>query len=747
MTTDDIQPTPLVVASNRLPVGLRFTDGVLSLERTAGGLVAAVDGVARGIGCDWVGWPGSPVEPPVQAEVVSALAAQRLHPVFLGAEEEAQYYRRLANETIWPLFHYFADKSSFDEQAWRSYVAINRRFADEILRIAPLDARVWVHDFHLMLVPTMLREARDDLEIGFFLHIPFPASEVYRLLPVREELLRGLLGADLIGFHTIDYARHFLTSCVRVLGLEVEHDSVSFEDRRVEVGVHPIGVDVARFDALLDSSEVAARIDELRSQYGARRIVLGVERLDYTKGVGHKLRAFERMLERREDLRGHVTLLQVIVPSRLDSPDYSGLKRELEEHIGRINGRFGQVGSTPVEYLHRSVDPVSLAALYRFADACLVTPLRDGMNLVAQEYVLCQEPRPTLGDECRGMLVLSEFAGASHVLSRALLVNPWHVESTSTALETALGMPEDERRERTVAMAERVRSLDCTKWASRFLLRQAEANRRNRRRTSLLLRGQEEERVRIAITRASRRFLFLDYDGTLREIAPTPQEARPDPALRELLRALARDERNAVHIVSGRRRLDVDRWLTGLGVHLCAEHGFAWRTPDSPQWHELDGVDLSWLPAVHDILARVCEEVPGTSLERKGSGLAWHYRQSDAEYGPWRARELLSELSASLARLPVEVVHGHRVVEVRAAGVHKGAYVTRVLADRSPSDAVLCIGDDRADRDMFRALPDTAIAVHVGRGDEHAKYRIESPARVRALLARLLGPRSVLERA
>ncbi|MCC6784637.1 MAG: bifunctional alpha,alpha-trehalose-phosphate synthase (UDP-forming)/trehalose-phosphatase [Planctomycetes bacterium] len=746
--SDPIRQRPLVVASNRLPVSLRWEEGALRTERSAGGLVAAVEGVAArsrlgeggGFGFDWVGWPGAPVAEAQRDEVRSALAASRLHPVFLDAEDEALHYRGIANETLWPLFHYFADKSTFSAAAWQRYVEVNQRFTNAILAIAPEDARVWVHDFHLMLVPRMLREAREDLEISFFLHVPFPASEVYRLLPAREELLTGVLGADLIGFHTIDYARHFLTSCVRILGLEVAHDSVQFEGRRVEVGVHPIGIDVHRFDALLDSEAVATRLAELRTRYAGRRLVLGVERLDYTKGIAHKLRAFERLLERRADLRDQLTLLQVIVPSRLDSDEYAGLKRELEEHVGRINGRFGQPGNTPVEYLHRSLDPVELTALYRFADVGMVTPLRDGMNLVAQEYVLCQEPRERLGDACRGMLVLSEFAGAAHVLPRALLVNPWHVESTADALEAALAMAEEERRERIGAMAERVRGLECTAWAERFLARSAEANARNRRRSSIPLRGAEEQRLRECFARAPRRFLLLDYDGTLRELERTPLDARPDQALRELLRALARDERTQVHVVSGRRRRELERWLGDLGVHLSAEHGFASRPAGSAEWREPEGIDLSWLPAVDEVLARVCDEVPGTTLERKPSALAWHYRLADTEYGPWRARELLSELTTALARLPVEVIHGVRVVEVRAAGVHKGVYVARVVADAGPSDFILGIGDDRTDRDLFRALPEHAFAVHVGRGDEDARFRIESPARVRALLSRLLRP-------
>ena len=732
---------PLVVASNRLPVSLRLEDDAIHASRSSGGLAAALGAVAEDAPFDWVGWPGCVVPEAMQARVREVLAEQRLIPLFLTPAEEQLYYHGISNQAIWPLFHYFTDRVDFQEAAWNSYVAVNHRFAAAIAAAAVDGARVWIHDFHLMLVPQLLRDARPDLEIGFFLHIPFPSSEIYRLLPTRQELLRGLLGADLVGFHSFDYARHFRSSCVRVLGAASDHDSVQFEGRRIEVGAHPIGIDVAGFEAALDDPETARLLDELHQRYGDRRVVLGVERLDYTKGIAHKLRAFERLLERRTDLAGKLTLLQIIVPSRLQNADYTALKSELEEMVGRINGRFAAPGVTPVEYLHRSFDLNHLVALYRFASACLVTPVRDGMNLVAQEFAFCQEPRGTLGSAHRGMLVLSEFAGAAHVLPRALLVNPWDTEGMARTLETALDMPPDERSERMTTMAMRVQALDCRTWADGFLGHLTDATQREHPNAGVLLRGEPARELCARWHGSQRRVLFLDYDGTLREIVRTPEDAVPDASLRELLRALAADPHNEVHIVSGRHRHDLERWLGDLGVHLCAEHGFAWRDANATTWRELQDVDLAWIPAVHEILQGVCQEVPGTRVERKPCALAWHYRLADADYGPWRARELLNELEDTLARLPVEVVHGHRVIEVRPTGVHKGVYVSHMLGvamSRGEIGCIVCMGDDRTDRDMFRVLPAEAIAVHVGGGDEMARFRLESPARTRALLTSFL---------
>jgi trehalose 6-phosphate synthase/phosphatase len=729
---------PLWIASNRLPISLTIDGSSIEARPSSGGLAAALQGVAQDAPFDWIGWPGCVVPEALRGAVRERLAADRLVPVFLDESDEELYYHGISNQAIWPLFHYFADKVDFQEEGWQRYAEVNRRFAETLVAEAPAGARVWVHDFHLMLVPRLLREARPDLEIGFFLHVPFPSSEIYRLLPAREELLLGLLGADHIGFHTHDYARHFRSACLRVLGVESEHDAVHFEGRRIGLGVHPIGIDVDGFEATLGTAATGAVLDELRARYSGRRLILGVERLDYTKGVAHKLRAFERLLQRRPDLATEVTLLQVLVPSRLQNPEYAALKREIEEFVGRLNGRFGGPGVTPVEYVHRSIPPEQLAALYRLADVCLVTPVRDGMNLVAQEYVLCQDRHPIAGEPWRGMLVLSELAGAAQVLARALLVNPWDVERSAAALEQALEMPAAEKRERMATMAAQVRALDCKIWARTCLARQADSARRGQARVATALRGEAEREVLGRFVEAERRVLFLDYDGTLREIVRSPEDAVPPPALLDLLARLAELPRTEVHVVSGRHRRDLGTWLGALDLGLCAEHGYAWRPRGAAGWIEMPAVDLSWLPTVQELLLEVSEEVPGTRLERKPCALAWHYRMADADYGIWRARELHSQLEQSLSHLPVEIVHGHRVIEVRAAGVHKGSYVQRVTAVGVAPDFLLCIGDDRTDRDMYRALPAEAFTVHVGGKIDEARFSIDSPERVRRFLGALV---------
>ncbi len=734
----------LVIASNRLPIRLTLEDGELASEPAVGGLATALRGVQGSHG--WVGWPGTFVPTEREEEVATALALDDLFPVFLSADEQEDFYRRTCNDAIWPLFHYLPDRFRFTQSAWRRYVEVNERFADTIVEHCAVGARVWVHDFHLMLVPAALRRRRPDLSIGFFLHIPFPSSEIYRILPVREDVLRGLLGADYISFHTGDYVRHFRSSCLRVLGLESEPDVVEFDGRLVGVGVDPIGIDVDSFTETLADPETARAYAELEERYVGQRLVLGVERLDYTKGIPQKLRAFERFLEEDPERAKTTTMLQVLVPSRLEGSEYRAQRDEIELQVAHVNGRFGQPGRTPVEYFHRSISHSELAALYRRADVLAVTPLRDGMNLVAQEFVLCQTAEADLAGRWQGGLVLSELAGAAHVLSGALLVNPWNDKDIADRLVEALDFDPAERRRRLELMAGRVEELDCRRWAERFLARLERYARLEPERPQVRpLDAAGRELIVRRAARAGRRTLLLDYDGTLRELASHPDLAAPTGEILAVLDALSALPRTEVHIVSGRTRGTLESWLGELSVHLCAEHGYLARAPGG-HWRKLFDVDLSWMPRVERLLRSVTADVPGTLVERKTCSVAWHYRQAEPEYGAWRARELLVAVERLLAGAPAETLVGHRVIEVRARGVNKGAYVRELFPNgKRKSHFVLAAGDDRTDLDLYNALPGGSIGVHVGRQRVRARdvpprdqFAVDSPRVVRDLLRELV---------
>jgi trehalose 6-phosphate synthase/phosphatase len=692
------------------------------------------------------------VPPELQQEAAQLMAQEGCEPVFLTEAEEERFYGGVCNDALWPLFHYFVDRLRFNAEAWSTYVEVNERFAETIARLSAPRARVWIHDFHLALVPKALRMRRPDLAIGFFLHVPFPSSEIYRLLPSRVELLRGMLGSDYIGFHTGDYARHFRSACLRVLGIEAAPDAIEYDDRSIGIGVHPIGIDVASFRQTLREPETPNVEAELARQYEGRKLVLGVERLDYTKGIPQKLAAFERILEGDPSRAESVTLLQVLVPSRLQNIEYQAKRDEIERQIAHINGRFGGLGRTPVEYIHRSVSRSELAALYRRADVMMVTPLRDGMNLVAQEFVLCQTAEPEHGRSWHGALLLSEFAGAAHVLPGAVLVNPWDADDLAARLLEALALDAPERRRRLELMSDRVEALDSALWAETFLAR-LERYARPARRSARNLDEAARERVAGKLATAQARTFLLDYDGTLRELVGHPSLAAPTAEIRELLEDLTALPDTSVHIVSGRTSESLQAWFGDLPVHLCAEHGYLVR-PAGGEWQVAIDVDLSWLPLAERMLERVAADVPGTLIERKLASVAWHYREAEPEYGAWRARELLFSLEGLLGGMSAEVLTGHRVVEIRARGVNKGAYFESIAPTIDPrTNAVLAAGDDLTDADLFRVLPGGSVAIHVGsarpRADNPAlrdRYVVETPAALREALRGFVVDMNVLRR-
>jgi trehalose 6-phosphate synthase/phosphatase len=733
-----------VIASNRLPVRLSVSGSGFDVEQSAGGLAAALRAV-RGDAV-WIGWPGTVVPQVLEPEVTRRLSDDNLVPVFLSADEEEDFYGRVCNDTLWPLFHYFGDRLRITPEAWVRYVQVNERFADAIVARCGPETRVWVHDFHLMLVPALIRRRAPNLAVGFFLHTPFPSSEVYRLLPTREDALRGVLGADYVSFQTGDYARHFRSSCLRILGIDSQPDAVDMSGRRVGIGVDPIGIDVSGFKEVLAEPETARLYAQLQDQYEGRRLVLGVERLDYTKGIPQKLHAFERYLEQDPRRARTTTMLQVLVPSRLESPEYRQQRDEIELLIARINGRFGQPGITPVEYLHRNISKPALVALYRRANVMMVTPLRDGMNLVAHEFVFCQA-EPGAPGRWQGSLLLSEFAGSAQVLPGALLVNPWNTDGVVERLATALELDADERRRRLETMVRRVEALDCTIWAEGYLSRLGRYSRRERgRHLPPDVEGEVLERLRARFGRARTRTIMLDYDGTLRELEAHPDLAVPTPEILDLLSQLAALPRTDVHIVSGRRRRNLEQWFGRLPLHLCAEHGFLARAPGE-EWRTLLDLDLSWMRRIERLLRRVAADVPGAHVERKSCSVAFHYREAEPEYAAWRAHELLNDLGQHLAGAPAEILLGQRVVEVRASGVDKGVYVRTVFPNgKEPTRFVLGLGDDRTDHDLLDALPPGSVAGHVGGlmpsgrtdGGRREHVHVVGPGEVRALLADLV---------
>jgi trehalose 6-phosphate synthase/phosphatase len=735
----------LVVVSNRLPFTVSFPENVPQFRPSAGGLTTGLwsylDSKPRNeseaAGHLWMGWPGTGVPPEHEMAVRNYGQKFNSSPVFVPAANMDRFYLGFCNKTIWPLFHYFPTLTHYEEEQWQEYQQVNRLFGEAVVKVLQPDDMLWIHDYHLMLLPKLVREKFPEMLIGFFLHIPFPAWEIFRMLPRawRQEIIEGLLGSNLVGFHTHDYVSYFLTSVLRTAGYEHHLGSLTLRDRVVKVDTFPMGVEFDRFAASAASRETELNVGKLREKCLGQKVIFSVDRLDYTKGLINRLRGYELFLQQNPDWHGRVVFIISVAPSRIGVDSYQNMKLELEQTVGRIVGDYGNVNWTPLIYQYRNLTFDEIVPLYRLCDVALITPLRDGMNLVAKEFI-ASRPDQT------GVLILSEMAGAAKEMGEALIINPFHREDFARALEQALAMPVEEQIRRNKLLQERLRRYNVVRWADDFIqsllsTQKTEAARRARVLTGRLLSGLVQK-----YHASGRRSLLLDYDGTLVPFAAEPGLAQPDADLLELLAVLGSDPANKVAIISGRPRKTLEEWFGRLPVSLIAEHGVWLRNKDS-DWRMLKTMTSDWKEGVRPLLQLFVDRLPGALLEEKEFSLAWHYRRADPEQASLRAKELLDDLAGYTRNIDVQVFDGKKVIEVRHSGVNKGLAATEWLAGQTP-DFILGIGDDWTDEDLFRALPKSAFSVCVGLATTPtaALYHLASPAAVRRMLHELSeGPR------
>lgn len=716
-----IESSRLIVASARLPCAMKATEKGWQAQASAGGLVTGLRPLGEKRQFDWVGWPGSVIDPEEELSVVEVLKAESkgkgfdLHPVFLSEEDVSGFYEGFSNSVLWPLFHGFVNRSAYSTLDYEAYVRVNQRFADAIAARVTADDYVWIHDYQLCLVPDLLRERGVTCPIGFFLHVPFPSSETYRTLPVREELLKGLLGADFLGFHAYEYVSHFRKTCLRVLGLDSGTDVLKTASRRVHLGVAPIGIDPQEIRDMAAGKEATAELETLRAAYGDKRIVIGVDRLDYTKGIPEKLLAFETLLRTHPEWRGQVILIQVAAPSRTGIDEYQSLKRQVDELVGRINGEYGAPGYTPIVYVNQHVSRERLVGMYKAADIALVTPVRDGMNLVALEYIAARGERG-------GSLILSEFAGAANLLPGARLVNPYNIDDIAMALGNALAEPLQE----PYHMLEFVENNTAQRWAEQVLekLRESRSEvKRDPSRLKMMVDGPTRPLV------VAREPLFLlDYDGTLRGYESSPHLAHPTPRILGVLSELSSVAR--VYVVSGRDAHTLERWLGNLPIGLVSEHGLAIRPLGASEWERDIPPGLLPPARVVELFREFVRRTPGSHIETKETSIAWHYRTADAELGAFQSKELIHELAEYLTPEPYDVLIGNKVIEVRHSMCSKGKAVERVLSIHPDVDAVFSAGDDTTDEDMLTAVaslsPGPTVLTWVGAKNAAAQFWCDS---------------------
>ena len=727
----------VIVVSNRLPVTLKRVGENWQTRKTAGGLATAMQPVLQQRDGIWIGWSGetSVTNDEKRCAVVEGWATQhRYFAVDLDAETARGFYEGISNQALWPLLHHFPSQVRFNPEDWDAYVTANETFRDEIVKHLRPNDLVWIHDYHFLLLPQMLREVVPDISIGFFLHVPFPSSSVFRILPKREALLKGMLGADYLAFHTHRYLQHFRTSILRLLGLNSQMDRVDLGKRVVKLDALPIGIAPEEFNNLLLKNEhTKKQLHQLRQTCRYRKIILGVDRLDYTKGLPERLRAYRKFLRDCPEWRGKVVLIQVAVPSRELVPKYGRLRKEVDELIGEINGDWSTPEWSPITYVRRSLPQSELAALYAAADVALVTPLRDGLNLVAKEYVACKSS----GD---GVLVLSEFAGAAAEMGEALLVNPYDEEGLSHAIERALTLSDSDRRDRMMALYKRVHKNNVFAWGNRFIENLSNAVKTRSEHPHGKPVPLPSESLVQAFGEARSRLMLLDYDGTLSPYASLPQDAAPTPALINLLQRLGQDKQSMTVIVSGRSRADLERWFGKIGnIWLAAEHGAVLRSPITQQWEDPSpGTSGLWKQRVYPILDHFVDRTPGSFIEEKEFSLVWHYRMADPEFGDWLANDLVANLEQMLADSPVKPFKGQRTVEVKLIWANKSQVCSRFLQSQHQPDFILAAGDDVTDEDLFQHLPQSAWTVHVGRNRSRAKYFVTGPEDMVGLLMKLV---------
>lgn len=728
----------IIIISNRLPIKVTAKNGAYTFAPSEGGLATGLNSIFQQSDSVWIGWPGTNVPPENEQQITGELTKQRMVPVFLSSEEIKQFYEGFSNEILWPVFHYVPTYANYEMSYWEYYQSVNKKFYEVVATVMQPGDIVWVHDYQLLLLPTLLRKAQPDITLGFFQHIPFPSYELFRLIPWRSELLNGMLGADLLGFHTYDDAHHFLESVTRILQLSHTGSIIRRNDRSIVVESFPMGIDFEKFQDFVTDKQVQENIAQLKNDFPELRSILSIDRLDYSKGILQRLQAFEMFLANNPEYQQQVSLYMIVVPSRDKVQQYRDLRDEIDKLVGNINARYRTNNWSPIHYFYRSFSILELSALFQFAEVCLVTPMRDGMNLVCKEFVASRSNND-------GVLILSEMAGASKELTDALIVNPNNVVQMSEAIKAALTMPIEDQQRRMKAMREMVKKYNINHWVQVFMGRLREVKDMQLSMLTRYIGQRTLEYIKANYAKAAKRLLLLDYDGTLMGFNNSPNKVNPDKELYDLLEQLIKDDKNHVIIISGRAHTSLDEWFGKMNIGLVGEHG-VWHRRKGAPWSQLEGLSADWKQEILPVLQSYTDRTPGTFIEEKTFSLVWHYRRADDELGDMRAGELMNTLRHAVADLGLSLLAGNKVVEIKNIEVNKGKTALQYTGNEH-YDFVLAIGDDTTDEDMFRALKDSnAFTIKVSSNLSAAKYYLKDTVEVRSFLHELASPKHTLSK-
>ena len=719
-----------IIISNRLPVKIVQDNNELVYKASEGGLATGLNSVFKQGNNLWVGWPGLAIEKSQEEEVHSNLIKQHMKPVFLSSEEIEDFYEGFSNETLWPNFHYFNQYTVYKEELWLAYQRVNQKFAESLSEELEDDDTVWIHDYQLLLLPQLIRAISPNATIGFFLHIPFPSYESFRLLPWRRELLNGLLGADFLGFHTYDDMRHFLSSVNRLAGLGNSNGTIKVKNRLIKADALPMGIDYEKYATSAQDPETLAREARYRKSIGTVKLILSIDRLDYSKGIPQRLRAFELFLSKYPDFKEKVSLFMVVVPSRDSVSKYKQLKEEIDLLVGRINGQFSKLNWTPIHYFYRSFPLPALSAFYRISDVALVSPMRDGMNLVCKEYVASRLDK-------KGVLILSEMAGASKELSDAIIVNPNDIHQLVEAMHKALTMPEELQIESMTSMQKSLKRYNIHAWVKLFMDELANVKKEQSHLKTRLIDNQLSEEIKHAYKQSEERLIFLDYDGTLVGFNENPDDSKPDQELIEILDYLTKDKNNHIVIISGRGRQSLEEWMKPYSLDIVAEHG-VWIKRMGKPFKTFIKINASWKKETLSLLERYVNRTPGSFVEEKDYSLVWHYRKVETGLGEVRTRELTSHLKYMTANENLDVLEGDMIVEIKNSEINKGKAAQKLMKIYPEADFLLALGDDFTDEDTFKAMPEEAYTIKVGTSASEAKFSVNSYKEVRKLFNEII---------
>jgi len=728
-----------IIVSNRLPLQVQTDGESIKVTPSVGGLATGMKSVHRDSNGVWVGWSGltdEEINPEMQKKVDEAVQKEQCVGVNLTEDDIQNYYYGFSNRTLWPLFHYFLEYTEFEKEAWESYKRVNKKFAKVVIDQIEDGDKVWIHDYQLLLLPQLIKAAKPDVPIGFFLHIPFPSYEIFRTFPKRKEILYGMLGSDLIGFHTYDYERHFLSSVKRIANEEVKFNKVNHDNRIIKVDSFPMGIDYQKFEEAAKNNqkqsnrqktEVQRRLDEHLNESGSAKMVLSIDRLDYTKGIPNRIRAFEYFLNKYPEYKEKIRLIMLAVPSRSQVPQYQKLKRETDELVGRINGQFSTVSWTPIWYFFRTMPFENLIDLYTSSDVALITPVRDGMNLVAKEYVATRT-------EQDGVLVLSEMTGASKEMGEALQINPFNFEEIADTLKQALEMPKTEQKSRMSSLQKRLSRYSVERWADEFMTALDTSQNVSQYIHAERLNQNHQDKILKSVENSKSTIIFLGYNGTLVNYTDKTEDKTPDKALYEILSKVSQKPNVEICITSCSENEDLQEWFADTDYRLISDHGAFYRKHNI--WTELEALKTEWMEDVIPVLENFVDRTPGSYLDVNRFSLAWHYGDADIEMGEKRVTEINTVLTSLTSNTDLSVFHGKEVVEVKSTKVSKGYAALQILKEKE-FDNIIAIGDDWTDEYMFEDLPDEAHSIKVGIRKTNAKYFVKRVEEVRAFLEHL----------